>query len=480
MSDTKQQSAIIRAVQQGENVAIKARAGVGKSYTLGRVIESIPKTKKILYSCFNKHNIEAFKEKKYRNVICKTAHSLGFGLLQHALGNTSVRIRDDKSVGLLKEAGVKGGRRIDQQKAWDMFRLYGGYAEEDWEYIMDYIPQSLERAAGALMEPDMTDKLMTLNKQYFDDQGIIDYVDMLYLPVFLGLDSTLGVDVLMLDEAQDLPVATLKLLEHLSHQDMQVVVALDPMQNIYQSLGAGINNLEDLMGAYGLKVMPLTVCFRCKSEIITRAQRFVPDIHAYDGGGSVEFIQELPAQLEPNAMVIAPTNGLLIQEFIPRRLQGDNIQLRGHNFFEVVYKQVLKTHAKLVEQTGKVPEFVTVLHNCDTGWQDALDKLPHTKGNEERRRFLNNCLLVSEAAQAYFDSLTAMRSFLADMEKVEEPDNVFSTIHRSKGCEAETIYLVGATELEERLNKGGYDAQEAAMLYYVGITRAQEELFIIP
>ena len=416
MTYTKEQAAAINAAARGESIAVKARAGSGKSFLLREIAKACP-TKKIVYTTFNKHNVLEFNEHKLPNVIVTTAHSFGMSLLRHVSGSARLDVRDDKSLTIIKAVDIKGGRRIDQQKVWDMFRLYGGSFEEDWDEIIEMLPQDMHKAAHGFLVPGKTAAMLQMNKELFDEAGIIDYVDMIFLPVYLNLESLLEYDILMVDEAQDLPVATLKLLEHVSHSKLQVVVALDPMQNIYRTMGAGYNNLEDLMGTYGLQVMPLTTCFRCKSNIIAGAQRFVPDIESAEDGGEMHFIEELPDKLEPGAMVLAPTNGALVREFIPRRMAGEAVVIRGHNFFESVYKKMLSEHSKHLKQNkGQEPMYRNLVRGCIDKWEDLLDKLPLTKGNEEKHRFYTNCITVGWAALEHFDSLKDMRTFIVDMD----------------------------------------------------------------
>jgi len=72
---TQQQQDIISAVCAGESVAVRARAGTGKTSTAEAALRAA--SRHGLYVCFNKRNADEAKERMPANIECKTLNALG-------------------------------------------------------------------------------------------------------------------------------------------------------------------------------------------------------------------------------------------------------------------------------------------------------------------------------------------------------------------------------------------------------------------
>lgn len=94
-----------------------------------------------------------------------------------------------------------------------------------------------------------------------------------------------------------------------------------------------------------------------------------------------------------------------------------------------------------------------------------------------------------ESLAEFLEHAEHMRAMNKEMKKpgnIRDNSITLSTIHRSKGLEYKTVYIIGAVDgsiphdfaLEAYRNGDPDPMEEERRLLYVAVTRAQEELFI--
>ncbi|MFL6558547.1 MAG: 3'-5' exonuclease, partial [Bacillus sp. (in: firmicutes)] len=91
-----------------------------------------------------------------------------------------------------------------------------------------------------------------------------------------------------------------------------------------------------------------------------------------------------------------------------------------------------------------------------------------------------------EAFLAHAEHMSAMNKEIKNLSKHFHEAISLSTIHRSKGLEYKTVYIIGAVDgilphdfALEAYRNGDFTAlEEERRLFYVAMTRAKEELFI--
>jgi DNA helicase II / ATP-dependent DNA helicase PcrA len=141
-------------------------------------------------------------------------------------------------------------------------------------------------------------------------------------------------------------------------------------------------------------------------------------------------------------------------------------------------KQALQAHQEKPEEPAKAVEILV------EGWYGDYIKTAYDRG-ENRREDLN--ALIDFAGK--FDSMSEMLAQLVLLssegaEKSAETDSReklrLSTIHQAKGLEFPVVFLIGASEgslpLKRAIDDG--DVDEERRLFYVAVTRAEDELYI--
>lgn len=316
------------------HVIVEARAGTGKTTTLIeglKRVKGLPSTltpspqqakvweamelskgraQTICFVAFNKSIATELQSRVPVGCDAMTMHSLGFKAVQKAFGRVNVnsyRVQD--IIAELLERDIRELRRIKPEVikateelvglckmnligycgvipdggtnpfAWanslsDLASYYdvdtNGHATE----IFDLVPRVLERCKDIARD------------------GSIDFADMIWAPVCLGL-PVYKYDLLLCDELQDFNPCQQQLAIRAGRR---IIGCGDRFQSIYGFAGADCNsipNMERLLGATdrGCVTLPLTVTRRCGKSIVREAQKIVPDFTAFDTNaeGSVSY-----------------------------------------------------------------------------------------------------------------------------------------------------------------------------------------------
>ena len=476
MNPTEEQKAFISSLTRREPTFLSARAGTGKTTTIRLGVEALLASgvppQEISAVAFNKANQEDLSRALPLSVKVSTLHSLGFAALRRFLPKR-LQIEDDKVYRLLTRAGIRGKnardtfkdtlRLVSVAKNWALLPSPGkGASKGPWKEGL--VPDTGESWTSLVEHFEIWDAdiikarevLLASNKAALEE-GLIDFDDMVYLPLVLGA-RILAADFLIVDEAQDLSPLNLALLKSTPSKIWYVG---DPFQAIYGWRGAASGLVEKL----GLPVLPLTNCWRCSGEIISEARKYVPDIQTTNPAGlPVRVLKVLPdfSSLEP-ATILARTNSTLISIALKLRASRKRACIFGRDFVKTL-EGIL---GKLKGTNSK-----TLLESLRAWAEKMSDKYPH-QAHLIRDYFkcLKTILQEVSGAQA---ALQLLKEIFSD--SPQPGDWVLSTIHKAKGKEFQKVYLIDWTPKGEQ----GWMKEEERNLKYVGITRAREELIIIP
>jgi N12 class adenine-specific DNA methylase len=268
---TPQQQAIIDAVLAGQDVAVQALAGTGKTSTLLMLTRRMPE-RRIAYIAFNRSIADEAKRKFPRRVTADTSHAYA----RVALRNTPLGKKVNK-------AGKNGGAKVPKDVAPALgltrpLRFQGGGIEPQQaaQIVMATVRRYRESADAELgpqhlgehwAESPATARLLELARQVWADKAdpdsnkfIFDADD--YIKLWALSEPRLPFDLIMFDEAQDINPVLQKVIRD---QAAQKVVVGDSHQAIYEFRGA-IDALKDWPADVHLP--------------LTQSWRFGPDVAA--------------------------------------------------------------------------------------------------------------------------------------------------------------------------------------------------------
>lgn len=469
---TPEQQAFIETFCSKTPCFLSARAGTGKTTTIRLAFEEAQRrgipTSALSAVAFNKANQEDLARSLGLGVKVSTLHSLGLSTLKGFFPR--VEIFQSKLFDLTCISGVRRKafgdtmRLVSAAKNWGLQpspeKMFKKSLLEDtpenWAFLQDYyelFEADLQIARQILIES---------NKEALK-KYIIDFDDMVYLPVVLGL-QVFGTELMVVDEAQDLSPLNLEMLKK---TPSKISYVGDPYQCIYSWRGA----VEDTVESLGLPVLPLTESFRCSGNIIKEAQKLVPDIKTSNEKGlPVIRYFHLPdfTKVSPST-VLSRRNATLISLALYMRTLKDSL---GRKLLVYIQgRDLAKTLITILNDLKGTNS--TTLRQSLLDWREKIiRKYPHKEGELKDYFECLNTILSEASGKREAEKL--IEGLFTD--KPDASAWTLSTIHRAKGKEWDTVFLLDWTP---KTLTQGWMRKEDRNLRYVGITRAKKQLFII-
>lgn len=510
------------------HVIVRARAGTGKTTTLVGALEVLlggtPKAangtpitpseqqravwdavalsrgfaKSVCFVAFNRSIADELKRRVPAGVDAMTNHGLGFRAVTAAFGK--VRVNEYRVDDVVADLLGIDGRDLRKRRPGlvpvvkelvglckmnllagtedDCGTLAGHYDVDldgvKWHEVVDLVPKVLERCKD--VRKDMQ----------------IDYDDMVWLPVALGLPVR-RYDLGMVDEFQD----TNRCQQALVKMAFKRIVACgDDRQAIYGFAGADATAMDrfiDEMGETdrGVTVIPLTVTRRCGKAIVAEARKIVPDFEAHETNGD-GLVRELTGVFDGHGvrvpgkgydaasgdMVLCRTNAPLVSECFRFIRAGVKANIQGRD----VAKGLIRTVEKLKAET--VAGLVAALGD----WLEDETRKETAKKNPSEAKLLmlqdrHDCLLCfTEGLRADAHPREVVDKINAVFTDDKQAAGVrLSSCHKAKGLEARRVFLLepGAATVPHPMAKKAWAVQQEYHLLYVAITRAIEELVFV-
>lgn len=333
---TDEQIAILDAARTTpDNLMIKANAGCGKTSTLEAVEQALPPGP-MLYLVFNKKNATEAAGRMKSTTNVRTFNSIG-----HRIWGTgrSLRVDTDKTRNIFKSI-ADSADQSHRDAIWSVYSevMQGVGMAKSLGYIPDGIYPSAKRLITINQfhshldeEPDdlaadLIDAILTRSiKQSYD--GVIDFNDQVYMPALFG-GAYPRYPVVLVDEYQDLSPVNHALLEKLAKG--RLIGVGDPFQNIYGFRGAKAGGMVEAAEHYKCTSLPLSISFRCPSEIVKHVRWRVPHFKWLNEGGSVDAPHKFEAsQIDDGTTVICRNNAPLLRFGFQLLGSGRSISIVG-------------------------------------------------------------------------------------------------------------------------------------------------------
>jgi hypothetical protein len=238
--------------------------------------------------------------------------------------------------------------------------------------------------------------------------------------------------------------------------------------SIYQFRGADSESIPNFINKLKAKTLPLSLTYRCPKKVIKLAQEVVPDIQcpntAEDGIVDDIYVEELLKKVKPGDFVLSRTNAPLIKYCmallkagVPANIQGRDV---GTNLQYFIKKSKAKTIKKFIEYVNEWKELETVR---------LLSEKKDTSGTIDKAECLLNLCEGTITIKDLKETIDKLFNDIDDNKKV-----IFSTTHKAKGLERDRVFILVNT-----YRYGPGVEGEEANLWYVGITRAKKELYLV-
>lgn len=475
MEATEEQKACLAAFDSGKDLRIDAAAGSGKTTTLRYLMARGKRRGKTLYTSFGKKIVEEARAKFPAHVDVRTNHSLAYRACGAAYSRAG------------RLSGKVTGYLLAQACGWrdGTFAPYaaptqGGYAvlqtinefcgSGDEALATRHVPLLLD--AEGKVDADYTKVVLEQSRETWqrmlDPSSRVPVTHDVYLKEWALTHPHLDYDTILLDEAQDTSGLMIRLLSEQTHA--QRVIVGDRYQQIYAWRGA-VNAMRqfkvDVVGQ-------LTRSFRFGPAVAELANAVLKTYAGAKGmhivgSPSVPSVVSLVNSVPEARTVVARTNAALVVGLIEAQMRD-----RGSRFCVV----------------GGVAEMKSLLY----GIQDLMRGQRST--NPELLEFASWRALMQASRDPVYAHLRALVDLVDDYpvsklldelghaegNERDEPrcKRIFSTTHRAKGREFDTVELLGDFKVRDNKRPGQHGYRkwnpEEGNILYVGLTRAKLRL----
>lgn len=393
----------------------------------------------------------------------RTCHSIAF----HALG-------------LSKENVMQGWHYRTFGSAIGM-NFIGHYNDEitcpddQYLFLYDLLRNNREYGEKLFLESDINVPIFKFViqklKEYKKALNVLDYTDM--IARFVSRGTPLPVRYAFIDEAQDLTTLQWQLCTVAFKDAERIFVAGDDDQAIYSWSGADVRAFLALDGEKKV----LETSHRLPPPILTLAKavarsisyRVDKDYHPNKGGGTISYcndIDDVPLDCEGDYLILVRNRKFMcgVEEYLKSR----GLIYSKHNGNSITRSEITAINAWERWRTN------------GTAMSPAEELRVNKAMDADYKSADKNCAWYDlfstwDAEQvAYIRMIQARYGELSSL----EPTIHVATIHTVKGDEAtNVVLLLGMSGLTYK----GYlrDPDTEHRVFYVGITRASERLFVV-
>lgn len=500
----EQAAAVSFVCDTSSNLVLIAPAGSGKSYTLEAICcainNSFPLATIAMLSFNAKIETELSEKLRRRGILRSTvltAHKYGKRACESHLGTFrrdtidkykihkllskypiqipyTVAKTIERLISLGKDAGI-GIFLPNTRTSWEAL-----FNHHDIDHDDDKFP--LSRLFT------IAENVLTLSNS---DTKSLDIADLIYLPLYHNWPIP-QYDFVIVDEAQDINACRRELIkrmlkpQHLIMQSLDdsalpdywteggcLIAVGDPHQAIYGFTGADHDALDLLASTFKATTLRLTVSRRCSQAVIRLAQKYNKHITALptapEGSTTritLDAFNKLLPTIPPTSAVLCRLNAPLIStaiyclhHSIPCRVEGKDVA-----------RQLLGIVWKL--KATDIRSFTKLLSGYRSEQQVKLSPWKFETLDDK----LTCCsLLAGTLPPAASIKLLeeSINQLFSDYDPSLPPTLTFSSVHKSKGLEFPSVYLLGRNlYMPSRRATLPWMLTQENNLIYVAITRA--------
>lgn len=497
------------------NAVVSAVAGSGKTTTLINALTLIPSELNVLFLAFNKSIAQELSErvpKGAKNIEVRTIHSYGYFSLNKSRKS---EIDNSKYRKILKDILYYSENfDLDSLKKYNFkpsqIQMVDDFIFQDYEKTLiddkvSYFNRVMKLTdLGRLNLVDLKNQdagveqlrelslkhnveiingecyrawlFINLGASYLDKA---DYTDMVFLPNYLNLETP-KYDIVFIDEAQDLNACQRELMKKAIKPNTGRFIAVgDEKQAIYGFAGSDSDSFQKLIDIPNTITLPLSVCYRCGSDIIEYVKNLMPTIEA-----------------SPNAK-----KGLIdLDASYKKIVKGDMVICRNTMPLVALCMKFLSQGVKAyVMGTDISASLITMIESCRRKTEEFSCENVFARIYAEKNKLVKNVMNKEKCSEKEAEENTLVISFtdkistletlssgcLTGDDLIEKLKMIFSddsdgiclsTIHKSKGLEADRVFIIHEELMPSKYAKKDWEKLQEKNLMYVAYTRAKSVL----
>ena len=475
---SQRQTAIAERLHTPGNILVQACAGSGKTTTMVWLAGMFPTHTRVLALSFNKAIADELARRMPQHVRSATMHSVGFGMIRRSQGKIKL---DDKKLRNLID--THPGVMVQRNNVQEIIRA-------DLLAIVPLVQDTMVNAqdlsmlaavaelSGRTLEMPsvslpLVDSLISASDKM---RHLISFGEMIRHPVVHDYPPDYH-DVVMVDEAQDLNSAQHALLRKLVRPGGKIIAVGDKFQSVYGFRGADPRSMERLASDWNMTELPLDVSYRCGSAIIAEAQMLVgaETIKAHAGAETGEIasanIELLPELAQEGDMILCRMNAPLVPVALKLIKNGKKAQIRGWD---------VGAQLSILVRRSKAVTIIDLISYIADWKSDRVAKLTAAKKSESSIRAVEDQADTLHAIAEECRDVGEVLMRLGDLFDDQRDGVCLSTIHKAKGLESETVFILGPELLTGSLAKSPAELEQERNIAYVAVTRAMKRLVRVP
>ncbi|HLC18206.1 MAG TPA: ATP-dependent helicase [Thermodesulfobacteriota bacterium] len=387
---------------------------------------------------------------------------------------------------------------------------------------ISFMKNRFPSGAGKVVELDY--EVFRLYRERLEREQALD-LDDLILEALSALEGGVyspGFTHIMVDEFQDINPPQARLIKLLALGGARLFAIGDPDQAIYAFRGADVKAFMDFEKEWpGSEVIRLTRNYRSPEKIVAASRALISnnstrvenEVVSTRGGGEIKLVG-CPDEGSLAAFITREVEGLmggLVSLTVGGGGGREGERDRGGGSFRfsdfaVLYRT--RAQAELISGAfGRSSIPCHVVSPPGPGFKEFLEHLrtlgpvpgiplPDLVEREGRligaesltlELFLRRAGGAGGAGGAGAREGEELESFIDAMQLLEPPDNLdiradrvnLMTLHMAKGLEFRVVFIAGAEDGFIPMRRGETDVEEERRLFYVGMTRAKEKLYLL-
>jgi len=479
--NTKEQEDIFDFIQnKTENLLIQAYAGAGKTSTIVKSMDYLSKDKSKIFLAFNKHIQNELKTKLPEDVHCYTTYGLGLSALKRKYKDIEFdEFKIDKIINKKKnnwhlESELKNDNEV--KKYLDSIKKIVDLCRLTMTLDMKYIPNICKKYEVKYSEPKDIKRISSILEICVNDKTTYDYIDMIFIPAIDPKVWMFQYDYVFVDECQDTSRAQQKIIEKIIKKDRKTGKTIgrlfaigDIFQSIYSFAGSDDKSFEWFKNFPNTKILPLSITFRCAKNIVNEARKIVPGINymenAVDGIVREGNVLE---EAESGDFILCRTTAPLVKLFFYFLLKHKKATIKGSDI-----------GLSLIDMIGDFLSINKLIEYWNNEIEDYKNELI-SKGilnYDENNGFiaLNDKVSTLIFLAKIFPTIPDLKTKISQIFTEEISGIILSSVHKSKGLEANRVFII-RPDLLPMKTSSPLQYQQELNLFYVAITRARLEL----
>ena len=500
-----------------------AVAGSGKSTTLLLVAQSLEKNgfspndiKIIVFGKLNSVDLVNKFGQKWKHSI-STLHSIGFKLTRKII-DIKPKVDKFKYHTISKELGY-----FSTSERWGKL-LAKEYISSESQFIglfnlcrlnlLETTSQNLRQLARYHGLDEIYDykqcaiamyDLHELGLAITEQNGTIDYTDMVYYPVdrqFWICPWFVPSLFVLVDECQDLnplqKIFSMGLVGHSNDPNSsestkgRLLYVGDPHQAIFGFAGASCNSYYEIKEATNALELPLSLCYRCPKSHIRLVNQIFPEIpiKATDKAieGVLTYSDKDKLQHRENDLILCRSSAPLIAYCFELISQGFLARIKGRDIGKSLLKELDRVCRYNKQLEGKKTDSSSTDISNFLNWLESYQIISYARlisqeNSEVAIESLGdrlNCLKEVFMTLGRDSSRVHLERRIAGIFTDSNSAILLSTIHRAKGLEQNRVFVLEYDLLPLTWSKQkDWEFQQECNLLYVALTRSKNELTLV-